>query len=217
MDVGNILTYVLRFLILLPAIILHEVAHGYVAYRLGDPTAKVSGRLTLNPISHIDPWGTILLPAVMLIMSGGTMAFGYAKPVPVNPFLMRRTSPRTGMMLTGIAGPAANVALAVAFGLLVRVASYVPGIPDIVFMILYAFVYMNLVLAFFNLIPIPPLDGSRVIQRFLPDGALRAYEQVERFGFVILIGVLYLLPGLLSAYLSLTVVPVAWILTGVQP
>jgi Zn-dependent protease len=208
--------YALTLLLIFPAIILHEVSHGYVAYLLGDTTAKDRGRLTLNPVSHVDPFGTLLLPVMMLLLSNGTTALGYAKPVPVNPnnFSGNR---RWGWLLVGIAGPAANLALAIVFGLVLRFADpFIPttGAVSIVRMILELFTFFNLMLMFFNLIPIPPLDGSRVVQYFLPPGALRAYEQLERYGFLILIAVLFFLPGVLGGYLNFTAYPVFHLITG---
>ncbi len=208
----------LTFLLILPAIILHEVAHGYVAYLLGDPTAKMRGRLTLNPISHIDPFGTLLLPVLLLVVSGGRAAFGYAKPVPINPNLFRGDK-RWGMLLTGAAGPATNLALAVFVGLILRfTASSIPtsGPGSIALDVLVTFTLINLVLMFFNLIPLPPLDGSRVVQYFLPQRALRIYDQMERYGFIVLFGVLYFLPGVLSGYLNVTAYPLFSVITGLR-
>ena len=208
--------YALTLLLIFPAIILHEVSHGYVAYLLGDTTAKDRGRLTLNPISHVDPFGTLLLPVMMLLLSNGTTALGYAKPVPVNPnnFSGNR---RWGWLLVGIAGPAANLALAIVFGLVLRFVN--PLIPatggaSVVRLILELFTFFNLMLMFFNLIPIPPLDGSRVVQYFLPQKALRIYDQLERYGFIILIAVLFFLPGALSGYLNVTAYPLFHLITG---
>lgn len=215
MQPQDILLALLRFALILPAIILHEVAHGYVAYLLGDPTAKERGRLTLNPIKHVDLWGTVLMPLILLIGSGGRFAFGYAKPVPINPYLMRKTTVQTGMLLTGIAGPLTNVALAVVAALLFRVAMAITAIPAIVAQMLYIFAFLNLLLAFFNLIPIPPMDGSRVLQRFLSGSALEFYESIEQFGFIIIIGLLVFAPGVLDVYFAYTVEPVLRLLTGV--
>jgi Zn-dependent protease len=206
----------LTFLLFLPAIILHEVSHGYVAYMLGDPTAKMRGRLTLNPISHIDPFGTLLLPVLMLLLSGGTTAFGYAKPVPINPYNFRGDK-RWGMLLTGAAGPAMNLAIATVFGLALRVA--LPLLPNtnvgqVVVQMWGTFVFLNLMLMSFNLIPLPPLDGSRVVQYFLPDGALRVYEQIERYGFLVILAVLFLIPGALTGYLNVTAIPLFKLITG---
>ncbi len=178
--------YALSFLFLLPAIILHEISHGWVAYRLGDPTAKNAGRLSLNPIRHIDLFGTIILPALLILVSG--FGFGYAKPVPINPNYFKDY--RRGMFLTGIAGPTTNLILAALSGLAFRL------VPDMGYLsyALILFCQMNLVLVFFNLIPIPPLDGSRVIPLFLSDRAMRTYHQVEQYGFVILLAALWLVP-----------------------
>jgi Zn-dependent protease len=214
----NILYVVLRVLLIIPAIIVHEVSHGYVAYLLGDPTAKRAGRLTLNPLAHVDPWGTILLPGIMLLASGGQMALGYAKPVPINPHLMSKTSYQTGMLLTGAAGPAVNIAMAIVSGLSFRLLSAI-GAPAVVLFIIYFFTMINLVLAFFNLIPIPPLDGSRVVQRFLSGSALRAYDSIEPYGFMIVLVVAFVLPSIsginiLGTYLSWTVYPIMGLLTG---
>jgi Zn-dependent protease len=195
----------------MPAIIIHEVSHGWAAYFLGDTTAKDQGRLSLNPLRHIDPWGTILLPLLMVATLG--FGFGYAKPVPVNPYRFRDY--RMGMFLTGIAGPASNLVMAAASGLLFRVFP-----ENIVGSLLYLFALMNLALMFFNLIPIPPLDGSRVLPLFLSDRALETYHALERQGFIILILLLWLLPSVLKIdplgwYFSVTVMPLLRLFTGV--
>lgn len=227
----EIIFVAIRFLLLLPCIVLHEVAHGYVAYLLGDHTAKAAGRLTLDPLKHIDLWGTLLMPILLLVASGGRFAFGYAKPVPVNPVLMRKTTMRNGMLLTGIAGPAANLTLAIIGAIAFRLLAGTGSVIDLLdrgaatatgifgYMLFY-FVYLNLVLVFFNLIPLPPLDGSRVVQRFLSGAALRYYESIESYGFVILLIVLWVVPqvigvDVIGAYLGVTVYPIAgWLLGG---
>ena len=207
----SLLSYVLRFALVFPAIILHEVSHGYVAYLLGDETAKRAGRLSLNPIKHVDPVGTIILPATMLILSGGRYFFGWAKPVPINPWAFKNQ--REGMLLTGVAGPVTNIVLAALSGLLfasVRRARGCSVLPRSAVSSLRFCVYFcqaNLVLAFFNLVPIPPLDGSRVVQYFLPDRLRDAYHSIERYGFMLLIGITWLVPGAFSGYLNLTVEP----------
>ena len=208
----------LSFLLILPAIILHEVAHGWAAYLLGDDTARMRGRLTLNPIKHIDPFGTLILPVLLLAASGGRAAFGYAKPVPINPNNFRGDK-RWGMLLTGAAGPATNLVLAIVSGLVLRFAY--PLLPNttagnIGLDVLVTFTLINLVLMFFNLIPLPPLDGSRVLQYFLPHGALRIYDQIERYGFIVIFGVLYFLPGILSGYLGITAYPLFRLITGIS-
>ncbi len=210
----DITILVLKFALLLPAIIVHEVSHGWVALLLGDPTARNAKRLSANPLRHIDPWGTVLLPAILLAASGGRAAFGYAKPVPVNPNYFKDY--RMGMFLVGIAGPMSNVLMAVAAGLIVRTF----GLTGWITLGAYYFVLVNLTLLFFNLIPIPPLDGSRVIPLFLSDRAMHTYHQVEQYGFAILLGVLWLVPSVfnvdpIGAYLGATVERLLPLLTGV--
>lgn len=209
----------LMFALLLPAIVLHEVSHGYVAYLLGDTTAKDRGRLSLNPLKHIDLWGTILLPLLMVAMFG--FGFGYAKPVPINPHRFKNY--REGMFLTGIAGPAANLLLAAASGIGVRLlagtASSSGTVMGWVVLAFYFFCLMNLSLMFFNLIPLPPLDGSRVLPLFLSDRALQTYHNVEQYGFIILFAVLWLAPQFLgfnpiSSYFNVTVDPLLRLFTG---
>jgi Zn-dependent protease len=213
MFTGSPLYVVLNVLLIIPAIILHEVSHGYVAYLLGDPTAHDRGRLTLNPIAHVDLWGTIAMPAIMLLLSGGTFALGYAKPVPIDPRRMWRTTMQTGMLLTGAAGPATNLVLAVIAGLGFRVVALL-GAPAVVQYVFAFFCLINLVLAFFNLIPIPPLDGSRVVQRFLKGEALRVYGSLEPYGFFIVLGLLFLAPGVIQTYFNFTVRPISTLLLG---
>jgi Zn-dependent protease len=214
---SQLLYAVLDLLLIIPAIILHEVSHGYVAYMLGDPTAKNAGRLTLNPIAHVDIYGTIILPALMFLVAG--FAIGYAKPVPVNPMLMRKTNPQTGMLLTGIAGPITNILLAIASAIVFRVLTLF-DLPGIVYYIVGFFTLINLVLAFFNLIPLPPLDGSRVVQWFLKGEALRKYSSLERYGILIVLGAAFLLPSFNPAwdvigwYLGHTVYPISRFLLG---
>jgi len=215
--VTSLLSYAIRFALIFPAIILHEIAHGYVAYLLGDETAKRAGRLSLNPVKHIDPVGTVILPAVMLIISGGTYFFGWAKPVPINPWAFK--DQREGMLLTGIAGPVTNIVLAAISGVMGSALSGGSGFSasatggTIAYLLLY-FSYSNLVLAFFNLVPIPPLDGSRVVQYFLPDRLRDAYHSVEQYGFILLIAITWFVPGAFNWYLSATVEPIFRLLTG---
>lgn len=213
----SILPHLLRFAIIFPAIILHEISHGYVAYLLGDQTAKRAGRLSLNPIRHVDPMGTIILPAFMLLISNGQFFFGWAKPVPINPWAFKNQ--RAGMLLTGAAGPTTNITLALVSGLLFRMVAPAAAAGDTVVMaalayLLEYFTYGNLVLAFFNLIPIPPLDGSRVVQYFLPDRLRDAYHSLEQYGFMLLILFTWVVPGAFQTYLSATVEPLFKLFTG---
>jgi Zn-dependent protease len=225
---SDFLIGVLELAMFVPAIVLHEVSHGYVSYRLGDPTAKMRGRLTLNPIKHMDPFGTVLLP--LLLWASGAPVFGYAKPVPINPNYYKDY--RKGMMITGLAGPVTNLALALIAGLIVRFltltgalayGSVSEGTLGVLGWILYGFYYfaqINLVLMFFNLIPIPPLDGSRVLPLFLSDRALQTYHQVEQYGILIFFGLLMVLPRILPFsplgwYFNLTVRPLMALFTGI--
>jgi len=173
---------VMLFVALIPAIIIHEYCHGKVAELLGDKTARFAGRLTLNPIPHIDPFGTIILPLLMVI-SGSPIVFGWAKPVPINPYNFK--DPRKGMMYTGMAGPASNLVMAAIAGLIVRAGlfAYIP----IVETFLVYFSLINILLGVFNLIPIPPLDGSRILSGLLPPELAREYDKIERYGMIILI------------------------------
>lgn len=182
----NIVLILIQLLALFLAIVPHEVAHGYVAWKLGDPTARRANRLTLNPLAHIDLVGSIILPGMLMIMHSPVL-FGWAKPVPFNPWYFR--DPRRGIMLVGIAGPIVNFAMAILSALLVRVLGTAGGL---VTQFLAYFCVINIVLGVFNLIPIPPLDGSRVVTGLLPEEWAGPYMRLERFGFIIIIGLLYL-------------------------
>lgn len=180
-------------LLLAYSVILHEIAHGAAAWLLGDPTARNEKRLTLNPLRHIDPVGTVLLPAALVLLKSPAL-LGWAKPVPFDPRYFK--NPRMGVALVSLAGPMTNFALAVLFGALFRLTAD-GGALNVIF---FYGVMMNVILGLFNLIPIPPLDGSKALGVFLPDGLRRAYFSVERFGFVILFALLYF--GLASKLLG---------------
>lgn len=177
--------------IFLISVVIHEYAHGWVAYKLGDPTAKNAGRLTLNPLVHIDPVGTVFLP-LMLVAMRSPIVFGWAKPVPINFSLLR--NPKQDMLWVSIAGIMANILLAFIFSLLLKTGVF--PINSYGWVVLNLGILVNLVLAVFNAIPIPPLDGSRVLISILPRELAYSYMQIERFGFLILIGLLWL--GLLN-------------------
>lgn len=173
------------FIIIIPSAIIHEYAHGWMAWMLGDPTAKYAGRLSLDPRVHIDKWGTILLPIFLYFISGGSFVFAYAKPVPYNPYNLKNQ--RWGPALVGLAGPAANIATALVFSILVRVLGV--GDTPFAFSLVSFFVlivYANIVLAIFNLMPIPPLDGSKILYAILPDSAYKAREFLERYSIFLL-------------------------------
>lgn len=198
--------------LLLPSIAFHEYLHAWAAYRLGDPTAKAQGRLTLNPLRHVDPFGTVLLPLLLAAMGGPI--FGYAKPVPVNPRYFRNV--RTGELITGIAGPFANLVLALlgsaaAWGVYWWGAVF-GDLAEWVFVIGVLLVRTNLILMLFNLIPLPPLDGSSVVPLFLSDRALRRWYLLQQYSFGILLLLLWGVPALtgfspLSAYFGFTADP----------
>ncbi len=175
---------------ILLAIILHEVAHGWVADRLGDSTARYSGRLTLNPAAHIDIFGTILLPLVLLLTTRGRFIFGYAKPVPINPYNLR--NPRRDMIWISLAGVLTNLALAAVSAMLFRImASVSPGSWGLIItplmMMLWESVRINIILAVFNAIPIPPLDGSRVLGNLLSPEQSALFSRLEPYGFLIIL------------------------------
>jgi Zn-dependent protease len=174
---------VVFFAALLPSIILHEVAHGWAALAFGDDTAKRAGRLTLNPIAHIDPVGSVLLPAVMILSSGA--AFGYAKPVPVNQRRMR--SPRNHGLLVALAGPATNVVLAAVSVVVIR---FKLSTGEYVFYLGLA----NVILAVFNMIPVPPLDGSALIERVLPARLWPGYLRLRQYAMVLVLLLVFVMP-----------------------
>lgn len=206
---------------LVVAIVFHEVAHGYAAKALGDPTASERGRLTLNPIKHVDPIGTLVVPGGLLLM--GAPAFGWAKPVPVNKW--RLSNPRFGMMAVAAAGPASNFVLAlvgaVIFGLVgtlgAQWAVSEAGFPMLVAPDgsslplatgVYLFILINVFLGLFNLLPIPPFDGSHIIGGLLPRPARRQWEKLQRFGMVLILCVIGYSWAFGTGWLEATVVPV---------
>ena len=193
-------------LVLIFSVILHEVAHGYMANWLGDPTARLAGRLTLNPISHIDPIGSILLPGILLLsqpFTGLPFLIGYAKPVPYNPYNLHG---RYDEALVAGAGPGTNILLAVIFGLLIRFGA---NIDPSILSAFATITYINMLLALFNLIPVPPLDGSKVLSSLLSGGVGRGYDafrsNFERLGVLqgtlLIMVVFYFLSPFFSAIL----------------
>lgn len=180
--------FIFIIIIFVFSVVIHEVSHGAVANILGDKTAKHAGRLTLNPIPHIDPFGSIILPGMLImlnIISGGIgIIIGWAKPVPINPYNFR--DQKYGPAKSALAGPGANIALALVFGLALRFFPALSIIPGISFMFSYI-VFINLLLAFFNLLPVPPLDGSHILFTFLPPSMDNIKVFLSQFGIFILL------------------------------
>jgi Zn-dependent protease len=204
------------------AIVLHEVAHGWVADKLGDHTARSLGRLTLNPLSHIDLFGTIIMPLLLFVATSGKMVFGYAKPVPINPANFK--NPKKDMALTALAGPGVNMIMAVSFAVLLR--GIMPFFEELVprqlwewvalpiaYMLGYG-ILINVVLAVLNLIPIPPLDGSRVVYWLLPDRYAAVYYRLEPFGTIILLAAIMF--GVLGKIIGPVIEPILTLLLGRQ-
>ncbi|PMP76763.1 MAG: site-2 protease family protein [Sulfurihydrogenibium sp.] len=205
----NVVDIIFMIPALLVAVIFHEVAHGYVAYRLGDDTAQREGRLTLNPIPHIDPIGSILLPAILILLKSPIL-FGYAKPVPINPYNFK-IDMRKGMIMTSFAGPAVNFFLAFMFaGLynLVRNETFLKyfasifglgSLESVIIPLAIFFKYavsINLILGIFNILPIPPLDGGNILLNILPREIQQKVEPYEQFGFILVI--ILLMTGILG-------------------
>lgn len=180
---------VFQIIVLIMSAIIHEYMHGWMADQLGDPTAKLAGRLTLNPVPHIDLFGSILLPAI-LVFSGAGFVFGWAKPVPFNPYNL--SDQKYGSAKVAIAGPAANFITAIFFGMILR---FVPISSLMLVGLLQIIVFINLLLMVFNLVPIPPLDGSKVIAPFLPHNLQVKFVELERYGlFLVLIFIMFAFP-----------------------
>ena len=221
--VEQLIRVVLMVLAFVPAIVLHECAHGFAAYKLGDPTAKNAGRLTLNPVAHVDPFGTVILPGFLILSSvflgGGGIFFGYAKPVPYNPRYFKDI--RKGEVIVGLAGPASNLVMSLIGAALAWTGNFVfVAMPDLGFYIWYFgqyFCVVNLCLAFFNLIPLPPLDGSSIISLFLTDRAMQTYYKVQQYSMAILLALIIVIPyatgfDIIGLYLNATAGNIATLL-----
>jgi len=178
---------------LLIAVVLHEYSHGWVAERFGDPTARLAGRLTLNPLAHLDPLGSVILPLIFILT--GLPGFGWAKPVPVNFQALR--NPKRDMIWVALAGPLTNIILALIASILLRIGIINPS--SLLETLLVNIVIINLILAIFNLVPIPPLDGSRIVMGILPASIAYRYSKLEPIGFFIVIFLLYI--GFLSGFI----------------
>ena len=190
------------------AITVHEVAHGYVARRLGDNTAFMLGRLTLNPLKHVDPVGTLLIPGMLLLLQAGFI-FGYAKPVPIN--WKNLHNPKRDMALVAVAGPVANLLMAFAWALLLRLGVLLGGSGVALVYMGVAGISINAILMVLNLLPLPPLDGGRVMTGLLPGPLAYKFSRIEPYGFFILIGLLvtgvlgYILWPLISIFMSMMI------------
>jgi len=200
---------------LIIAIVFHEVAHGWVALMLGDPTAQEQRRLSLNPIRHVDLFGTIILPGFLAL--SGAPVFGWAKPVPVNKWRLR--NPRFGMMAVAAAGPGTNFVLAligaVVLGLALRFGAPInPAEPSLVILALANFIAINIFLALFNMLPVPPFDGSHIVEGLLPRAAARVFNRLRPYGFFLVFGLLLIVPWLfpeLRLIERIVLPPVEWV------
>jgi Zn-dependent protease len=206
----ELLQLIFQIAILVMSVVVHEVAHGIAAYSMGDFTAKYAGRLTLNPVPHLDPFGSILLPLLLSFLGGPI--FGWAKPVPYNPYNLK--DQKWGPGLVAAAGPLSNIALASIFGAIIRFGEVVPqAVAGPLLEISVFIVLINIVLAVFNFVPIPPLDGSKVLFTFLPYRYSYVQEFLERYGFMLLIAfIIFLFPILTPPIRGLF-----WIFTGISP
>jgi Zn-dependent protease len=192
---------------LVVAVLLHEISHGAAAYALGDDTAKRAGRLTLNPVPHIDPFGSLILPAMGAL--AGLPIIGYAKPVPIDPRRLR--NPRRDMLLVILAGPASNLVLMAAAAMATRwllnsgsgLASAIDRSgDDLLVQIVFSFAVVNLLLGLFNLLPIPPLDGSAIFERFMPASWLPFWHRFRPYGLLVVFLVVFMVPGLITRIVS---------------
>ena len=224
LDIATITTYdsrvfmeqVFIILALILSIVLHEMAHGYAANWLGDPTARLQGRLSANPLVHIDPLGSVVVPG-LLFLSGAGILFGWAKPVPYNPYNL--SDQRYGEAKVAAAGPAVNIALALLFGILIRLSGELGLSGSFVELASYI-VYINILLAFFNMIPIPPLDGSKILTAILPFGAQQRYREitmwVERYGLFVTFAFIFIFINVLWVPFSELVFTVFELFTGLK-
>lgn len=175
--------FIFQIAVLIMSVVIHEVSHGYMAYALGDPTAKYEGRLTLNPIKHLEPFGSVILPTISYLLGG--FIFGWAKPVPYNPHNLRPG--RWSEFWVAAAGPISNITLALIFGLILRAGISMGEVSPAFVSITSLIVFINILLAIFNLVPIPPLDGSKLLMAFFPDKFYRMREFFERYGLILII------------------------------
>jgi Zn-dependent protease len=199
---------IILIIVLIMSVVLHEVAHGYAAWKLGDPTAKLQGRLSVNPIVHLDPLMSVIVPG-MLVLSGSPFLFGAAKPVPYNPYNF--TDQKYGEAKVSAAGPAANILIAIVFGALIQLNG-VLGLPATFVELAFSIIVMNIFLAFFNLLPLPPLDGSKILPILLPFNLKMQYQELRNtleqnigLAFLIVIGLVFFVLGTPLYYATLAV------------
>ena len=181
----SFITLIFQLAILLMSVVIHEFAHGWMAFRLGDSTAKYYGRLTLNPIKHLDLWGSLIVPFMIFLFSGGQAIFGWAKPVPFNPRNLK--DQKYGIAKVAAAGPSANLLIALFFGLILRFLPSYFFVSNGIIQIFSLIVFLNILLAVFNLIPLPPLDGSKILFTFLPDSLKNIRIFLEQYGMFVLL------------------------------
>lgn len=207
---------VITIIALIISIILHEMAHGYAANALGDPTARLQGRLSGNPLVHIDPLGSVIIPGFLLLMNSGIL-FGWAKPVPYNPYNF--SNQKWGEALVAVAGPATNLLLALIFGLIIRVADVLSLSASFVEIAIYI-VYINVLLAIFNMIPVPPLDGSKILAAFLPPSLQFQYRAftswVERYALFVMFAFIFIFINFLSTPFSYVVGSIVELIAGIR-
>jgi len=196
--------------ILIISVVIHEVSHGYTAYALGDPTAKLAGRLTLNPIPHLDPVGSVMVPLFLSLFPSGII-FGWARPVPYNPYNLK--AGKWGPAIVALAGPASNLLIAFLFGFLIRLAPVLNINSEAILTLLIKIVLINIVLAVFNLIPIPPLDGSKILFTLLPYRFRAITEWLERYQLLLILALILVAAGLITPFVSL----LFYLFTGQMP
>ena len=208
----EIISFIFIILIFLFSVTIHEVSHGLMADYLGDPTAKLAGRLSLNPMKHLDPIGSVLFPVFFIIITG--KAIGWAKPVPINPYNFR--DKKWGNLKVALAGPGTNLIIALIFGLILRFSLLLNFIPSGFYFIVSFIIFMNILLAIFNLIPIPPLDGSHILFTFLPYSMEKTKIFLSQFGFFILIFLIFFTPWFFQ-FLFYIVNLIFYLIVGILP
>jgi len=196
---NNPIIFVFQLITLIVSVIIHEVSHGFVAERLGDSTAKDMGRLTLNPLKHLDFFGSFLFPLVLFLF-GSPILFGWAKPVPYNPYNLKDSQKGGGLIAA--AGPLSNLLVAVIFGFILKIFSMISMVEIPLVLFLQIIILINISLAIFNLVPIPPLDGSKILFAFLPARFLKAQIFLEQYGFIFLLLFIFFVIRLIQPIIS---------------